>query len=317
MQPIKDPYSSSCSHILSSSCIKWSTDLVLNSVVLEKNQSLTEVIINLVTELNDLQNSLDVSSIDLQCLTECSAIIDCSDNPPLTDIIECLIKSHCELKGRVDSTKGGLVYSDVVFDCAHVWSITDKLTGTPTDAELYSYLVSLICEVYDRTKNDVINTNLNALTLRVLSLETTTGGGGTGGGGTGGTVSTVAPGCSAIWSVTSEIPNAVTLLANRLKALEQLVLNTDRGSNIINCDPPTLDPGDTACMVSITTKFNDWGYDPPFTDYDTIEDKFKAMLKINCALIDRMSTIYDNITTCCEGEDLCFAATLEESCCDC
>jgi hypothetical protein len=295
MLPTTDPYKNTCSQIISSSCVKWPVDLVLSYTQLSKGDSITEVITELTVAITDVKNSIDTSNLDLDCLDECSCILECEDDPPLVDIVQCLIKEHCDIKAKVDGIDEGIIYDDLDFNCVDTWTSTIRnIDHRSTQSELYNYLVTLICEVFTRTKNDNINLEITDIKSRLTELETKNNDDNPDD-----TTSLVTPGCHTIWSQSVEEPVAISLLANRVKALERTVLINERTSNIQNCDPITLDV-DGACISTITDALGGWGYDSTMFDSATsVEGMLKAMIEVNCALVQRMTGIYDNINTCC------------------
>ena len=292
MTPI-NKYNNTCTQLISSSCVKWpDTVTLLSTTELCKGDSITDIIYKMSTAIEDVNTLVDLSSLDVSCLGETSLGCTITD-VTVPNVLDCIIKNHCALADRVDTLSTASIFGDIDFTCSTEWAIlTSPLGDGYTDEDLINYILALICENYTRTNNDAIIEEIADLTERIATLEaitvTETDDG----------VDLYASGCAALWTGTTTLAEAINYISVRLISLEEATLSIDRGADLTSCDAAELNT--VACTSTILTQLNTWGVDTTdMTDNSTLEQKIDNLYKINCALVERMSTEYDQVLDCC------------------
>lgn len=289
----RDLYKSTCTTITPASCVKWPTNIELSVIELCKGDSVVDIVFKLSSAIEKIDNEFDKDLILYDCLISCDSNCDlkCADDRTLTNTINCIISDHCTLKDRVETLSAESIFDDISFECIHEWSITERLDADYTDKELIDYLNAVICEVYSRTKNDPINTEITFLKSEIARVEALIP-----------FIDVdanneldISAGCSNLWTGTKNITEGIGLFLEDYSKLKNTIIGS---SNACTFLPLTGAPN---CIADINTIFASWDKSPIGTESDsfsTIENKINTLYDGLCKIVERVDDLGD-VAACC------------------
>lgn len=297
MEPLNqngDLFKNTCTTIVSSSCVKWPTNITLSNIELCKGDSMTDVVIKLTTALDEIKADIDISTLDYGCLGDCDTGcgLDCDPEVDLESVLSCIISDHCTLKDQVETLSAGSIFGAIDFDCIHVFSTTEKLAPSYTDEELINYLIQVICEVYNRNYASIVqNTNditfIESELIRIEALIPTIDPDAD-------NIPNISAGCLGLWADTINLDTAVEAIITDYGSAKNATFTTQTGT----CVPFPLTEID--CLTDLNTRLTTLGWGgSAITDIDNLEDRIKGLYDALCTITSRMEDVYDQTAKCC------------------
>jgi len=154
---------------ISSNCVVWQGPNI-SCINLCKGDTISDVVAKLAAELCEVQESLDISGIDLSCLELSSAPANTEE------LFQVLVNEICSLGGRCDALEGGSgtggSSEEIIATLPSCLEFTnaqnDLVTQLPID-EYAELVASKVCEIIADVT--LINTTLTDHETRITTLE--------------------------------------------------------------------------------------------------------------------------------------------------
>jgi hypothetical protein len=283
-------YQQGCDPV-SSNCVVWQGPDI-SCINLCKGDSISDVVAKLATELCEIQNSFDISGINLSCLELTTAPTNSEE------LFQVLVDEICSLGSRCDSLESGSgsgSTSEIVATLPTCLQYTnaqnDLVTQLPID-EYAELVAAKVCEIVaDIT---IINTQISDHETRITNLENNTG--------SDYTTPQITPSCvlpsvpTDIDVVLDELEDQFCTLDNVLGGSTSLLASTTYQCDLLSTDDQL---GGSGTMSSLE------GWVTPVT---SVADSLTNMWLTIC---DMRAAIKDIQTNCCTGatcNDVIFSA---------
>lgn len=283
-------YQQGCDPV-SSNCVVWQGPDI-SCINLCKGDSISDVVAKLATELCEIQNSFDISGINLSCLELTTAPTNSEE------LFQVLVDEICSLGSRCDSLESGSgsgSTSEIVATLPTCLQYTnaqnDLVTQLPID-EYAELVAAKVCEIVaDIT---IINTQISDHETRITNLENNTG--------SDYTTPQITPSC-VLPSVPTDIDVVLDELEDQFCTLDTVLGGSTSllASTTYQCDLLSTDTqlGGSGTMSSLE------GWVTPVT---SVADSLTNMWLTIC---DMRAAIKDIQTNCCTGatcNDVIFSA---------
>lgn len=283
-------YQQGCDPV-SSNCVVWQGPDI-SCINLCKGDSISDVVAKLATELCEIQNSFDISGINLSCLELTTAPTNNEE------LFQVLVDEICNLGSRCDSLESGSgsgSTSEIVATLPTCLQYTnaqnDLVTQLPID-EYAELVAARVCDIVaDIT---IINTQISDHETRITNLENNTG--------SDYTTPQITPSCvlpsvpTDIDVVLDELEDQFCTLDNVLGGSTSLLASTTYQCDLLSTDNQL---GGSGTMSSLE------GWITPVT---SVADSLTNMWLTIC---DMRAAIKDIQTNCCTGatcNDVIFSA---------
>lgn len=283
-------YQQGCDPV-SSNCVVWQGPDI-SCINLCKGDSISDVVAKLATELCEIQNSFDISGINLSCLELTTAPTNSEE------LFQVLVDEICSLGSRCDSLESGSgsgSTSEIIATLPACLQYTnaqnDLVTQLPID-EYAELVAAKVCDIIaDIT---IINTQISDHETRITNLENNTG--------SDYTTPQITPSCvlpsvpTDIDVVLDELEDQFCTLDNVLGGSTSLLASTTYQCDLLSTDTQL---GGSGTMSSLE------GWVTPVT---SVADSLTNMWLTIC---DMRAAIKDIQTNCCTGatcNDVIFSA---------
>ena len=283
-------YQQGCDPV-SSNCVVWQGPDI-SCINLCKGDSISDVVAKLATELCEIQNSFDISGINLSCLELTTAPTNSEE------LFQVLVDEICSLSSRCDSLESGSgsgSTSEIIATLPACLQYTnaqnDLVTQLPID-EYAELVAAKVCDIIaDIT---IINTQISDHETRITNLENNTG--------SDYTTPQITPSCvlpsvpTDIDVVLDELEDQFCTLDNVLGGSTSLLASTTYQCDLLSTDTQL---GGSGTMSSLE------GWVTPVT---SVADSLTNMWLTIC---DMRAAIKDIQTNCCTGatcNDVIFSA---------
>lgn len=283
-------YQQGCDPV-SSNCVVWQGPDI-SCINLCKGDSISDVVAKLATELCEIQNSFDISGINLSCLELTTAPTNSQE------LFQVLVDEICSLGSRCDSLESGSgsgSTSEIIATLPACLQYTnaqnDLVTQLPID-EYAELVAAKVCDIIaDIT---IINTQISDHETRITNLENNTG--------SDYTTPQITPSCvlpsvpTDIDVVLDELEDQFCTLDNVLGGSTSLLASTTYQCDLLSTDTQL---GGSGTMSSLE------GWVTPVT---SVADSLTNMWLTIC---DMRAAIKDIQTNCCTGatcNDVIFSA---------
>lgn len=283
-------YQQGCDPV-SSNCVVWQGPDI-SCINLCKGDSISDVVAKLATELCEIQNSFDISGINLSCLELTTAPTNSQE------LFQVLVDEICSLGSRCDSLESGSgsgSTSEIIATLPACLQYTnaqnDLVTQLPID-EYAELVAAKVCDIIaDIT---IINTQISDHETRITNLENNTG--------SDYTTPQITPSC-VLPSVPTDIDVVLDELEDQFCTLDTVLGGSTSllASTTYQCDLLSTDTqlGGSGTMSSLE------GWVTPVT---SVADSLTNMWLTIC---DMRAAIKDIQTNCCTGatcNDVIFSA---------
>lgn len=283
-------YQQGCDPV-SSNCVVWQGPDI-SCINLCKGDSISDVVAKLATELCEIQNSFDISGINLSCLELTTAPTNSQE------LFQVLVDEICSLGSRCDSLESGSgsgSTSEIIATLPACLQYTnaqnDLVTQLPID-EYAELVAAKVCDIIaDIT---IINTQISDHETRITNLENSTG--------SDYTTPQITPSC-VLPSVPTDIDVVLDELEDQFCTLDTVLGGSTSllASTTYQCDLLSTDTqlGGSGTMSSLE------GWVTPVT---SVADSLTNMWLTIC---DMRAAIKDIQTNCCTGatcNDVIFSA---------
>lgn len=173
--PIKSNNTQQGCNPISSNCVVWQGPNI-PCINLCTGDSVSDVVAKMATELCEIADQLDISLLDLSCFNPL-----CPTPQNFRDVMQLIIDKICALENP-NAADGGITTSGCPSDCeiavAPCLQYTDNLGNTVTSLPIKDYVILIgnrICTILTSIAN--LQTQIDALDVRVTNLENGSGGG--------------------------------------------------------------------------------------------------------------------------------------------
>ena len=283
-------YQQGCDPV-SSNCVVWQGPDI-SCINLCKGDSISDVVAKLATELCEIQNSFDISGINLSCLELTTAPTNSQE------LFQVLVDEICSLGSRCDSLESGSgsgstgeIIATLPACLQYTNAQNDLVTQLPID-EYAELVAAKVCDIIaDIT---IINTQISDHETRITNLENNTG--------SDYTTPQITPSCvlpsvpTDIDVVLDELEDQFCTLDNVLGGSTSLLASTTYQCDLLSTDTQL---GGSGTMSSLE------GWVTPVT---SVADSLTNMWLTIC---DMRAAIKDIQTNCCTGatcNDVIFSA---------
>ena len=283
-------YQQGCDPV-SSNCVVWQGPDI-SCINLCKGDSISDVVAKLATELCEIQNSFDISGINLSCLELTTAPTNHEE------LFQVLVDEICSLGSRCDSLESGSgsgSTSEIVATLPTCLQYTnaqnDLITQLPID-EYAELVAAKVCEIVGEIT--IINTQISDHETRITNLESNTG--------SDYTTPQITPNCvlpsvpTDIDVVLDELEDQFCTLDNVLGGSTSLLSSTTYQCDLLSTDNQLAGSGTMSSLE---------GWINPVT---SVADSLTNMWLTIC---DMRAAIKDIQTNCCTGatcNDVIFSA---------
>lgn len=289
--PIKSNNTQQGCNPISSNCVVWQGPNI-PCINLCTGDSVSDVIAKMATELCDITSQTDISLLDLSCF---NPLYPTPQN--FRDVMQIILNKICALENGT-TTDGGSTSgcpSDCEITVAPCLQYSDNLGNTVTSLPIRDYVILIgnrICTILTSIAN--LQTQIDALDVRVTNLENNTGGG---------------SGGSSSFNVTSDcITTGSVSLQEYISLLDAAFceLRANSGTTGQFTSASTAAACVTGNSVQMANPPSPIGLDPlwlpqPTSAYQQIQNLWVAICDIRAGL----TNLREQLTACCAPEAAC------------